>query len=262
MSDLFVKRISSGNINFKYAKGNSARSGKEFHLFYEIILFLGGKADLITETIHMKLKPETLIVIPKETYHQVVIKGKQEDYCRCVLEFQETENIKNILGNNLQDLFITHMDKNTNFLFSKLVKLADESEHPFKDDYLQSILVLLINEIFDKKSMDIEVELTDELTKQAIKYISENLTNEINLEDMAYALNVSLSTLMHNFKSSMNISIYKYILKKRLILAHAKISNGEAATVVATECGFNDYSGFYRQYKKMFDVTPSSRERK
>ena len=66
-----------------------------------------------------------------------------------------------------------------------------------------------------------------------------------------------VATLMHTFKKNMNISIHKYIIKKWLILAHAKISNGEQSVIVANECGFNDYSGFYKQYVKMFDTTPS-----
>lgn len=60
----------------------------------------------------------------------------------------------------------------------------------------------------------------------------------------------------------MNIPIRKYVIKKRLILAHSKILKGELSSVAAIECGFNDYSGFYRQYKKMYDITPSTHTRK
>jgi AraC-like DNA-binding protein len=40
-------------------------------------------------------------------------------------------------------------------------------------------------------------------------------------------------------------------------LARQKIQDGESATTAAMICGFNDYSSFYKQYKKMFEVSPS-----
>jgi AraC-like DNA-binding protein len=60
-------------------------------------------------------------------------------------------------------------------------------------------------------------------------------------------------------QKEMYISIHKFIVKKRLIQAHHRICAGEAVTVVAMECGFQDYSGFYKQYKKAFGFPPSQK---
>ena len=76
---------------------------------------------------------------------------------------------------------------------------------------------------------------------------------------MAHRLSVSVSTLTQTFKKDMNISIYQYILRKKLILAQQKIQDGESVTSAAIQCGFNDYSSFYKQYKKMFGVMPSEK---
>ena len=37
-----------------------------------------------------------------------------------------------------------------------------------------------------------------------------------------------------------------------------KISSGTPAVIAASECGFNEYSNFYRQYKKIFGISPSN----
>ncbi len=256
MSQSFTKYAVGEKTSFKYANGISSSSGKEFHLFHEMVLFLGGNVEMISETVHIKLKPHTLIVIPKETYHQFVINGKKDEYCRCVFQFDDDiSELKKMIDEGMQELFITESDSKIDYLFSKLIEQTEDES--FSNETLKATLVLLLKEIHTRKSLEIDVNLTDELTKLAIKYITENLTSNISSEEIAKALNVSVSTLMHTFKKNMNISIYKYIIKKRLILAHIKISKGESATSVATECGFNDYSGFYRQYKKMFDKTPS-----
>ena len=57
----------------------------------------------------------------------------------------------------------------------------------------------------------------------------------------------------------MNIPLHRYIVKKRLILAHNKMVEGEPAGLAAAESGFNDYSGFYLQYKNMFGHVHSAR---
>ena len=84
--------------------------------------------------------------------------------------------------------------------------------------------------------------------------------NNGTVEEIANHCNVSLSLLSHIFKKEMNISPYKYALKKRLINARRKINAGELSTSVAVECGWNDYSGFYKQYIKTFGVPPSSKK--
>lgn len=257
MSDLFLEYVNSDNICFKYAKGISDHKGKEFHLFHEIILFLGGDAELISETLHTKLSPQTLIVIPKETYHQVIINGKQNEYCRCVFQFYETDENSLLVENGIQELFITESDKNITYLFSKMIQSTKKLNKKEANVIAKSVLNLLLDEIKTKKSIEIDKDLNDDLTKKTIEYISKKLTENLNIENISQHLNVSPSTLMHTFKKNMNIPIHKYIIRKRLILAHTKISNGEPANAVALDCGFNDYSGFYKQYKKMFGIIPS-----
>lgn len=258
MSELFSRYIHGEQVTFKHAKGVSDRSGKEFHLFYEIILFLGGQAELISETVHTVLRPQTLIVIPKETYHQLVITGDQNEYCRCLFQFSETDRNRALIADSLQELLITESNSATAYLFSKMMQLAKDPDPQSASALSESVLHLLLDEIKAAKGPTLEKDLTDGLTHQTIDYITEHLTEPIHIKSIARHLSVSPSTLMHTFKKNMNISIHKYIIKKRLILAHAKISSGEPALAAAAECGFGDYSGFYKQYKAMFDTAPSS----
>jgi len=55
----------------------------------------------------------------------------------------------------------------------------------------------------------------------------------------------------------MNIPIYRYITEKRLVYAHDLITKQVPPTQVMLLSGFNDYSVFYRAFKKMFGVGPS-----
>ena len=82
--------------------------------------------------------------------------------------------------------------------------------------------------------------------------IDEKYSENLTVKSIAKLLYVSPSTLAHKFSKELNISVYRYITKKRLSAAHELIQNGESLTHAAFSCGFTDYSCFYRLYKKYY----------
>lgn len=256
MVENFKYYLKDADIIFKYAVGPTEEKTKEFHCFNEIILFLGGDADFISENIHAKLLPNTLILIPKETYHQVIINGNIENYHRCIFQFPD---MLDITIHRSDKIFMAEYDMDFVFMFEKLIKIAKNPSSNAKVQ-LRALLSLILCEISVKCTDNSTQNRQSDLIVSVIEYISKNLSKEISVHSIAKAANISPSSLAHIFKKEMNISIYQYILKKRLILAHHKITEGELASVAALECGFNDYSGFYKQYRKLFNQSPSKKE--
>ena len=78
MSYFFENSIHSANYYFKYALGNSALKGEEFHEHDEIVFFLGGKAKFVSKNIQLDLLPKSLIFIPRESFHQFVYENEEE----------------------------------------------------------------------------------------------------------------------------------------------------------------------------------------
>ena len=70
-------------------------------------------------------------------------------------------------------------------------------------------------------------------------------------------MNVSEATLFKCFKKNLGISVYKYILEKRLLMAHKLIRSNKNPTKIYLECGYTDYPAFYKGYVKMFGHSPS-----
>ena len=99
-------------------------------------------------------------------------------------------------------------------------------------------------------------------TKKTIEYINKNYLQEITIQSIAQRFNFSETYISHKFKEIMHISIYQYILQKKLIFAHQLISSGTAAMDAAVLCGFKEYSGFYKIYKKYFGFPPSKTNKK
>lgn len=255
MDSLFCHRIQDENISFKHARGTSDRSGKEFHIYHELILFLDGDADFISEDLHMHVKPQTLIVIPKETYHQMVIHGDPQRYHRCVLQFDDEMSVEKIFSG----ILTVEADREIRYLFQKLMDTA-KTDTEKSSRVLQAVLVLLLDEIMRKRRLPSEGVPQSQVVRAAVAYINGNLGQPLTVGKIAQACNTSDSALAHIFKKEMYCPVHKFIVKKRLIWAYQRIQAGEAATVVAAECGFRDYSGFYKQYKKAFGAAPSQKK--
>lgn len=257
MQSKFLTEFMHDDIYFKYAKGDSSRNGKEFHLFHEIILFLGGEAELISETVNLTLTPNTLVFIPKATYHQVKISGNPDEYLRCILNFSNA----NLPLDNEQFYKIGIYDASDIIkgLFDDLIKLSNEQSSISSLTVSRSFLDVILFEMSAQKERSALETKLSETTLKAINFIEENLSSSLTVESIASVCHISPSTLSHLFKEEMQTSVWKFCLQKKLLLAHDKISHGTPATVAALECGFNDYSGFYKQYKKMFGFSPSKK---
>ena len=71
----------------------------------------------------------------------------------------------------------------------------------------------------------------------------------------------SRSYLNRTFRQSTGVSIWEYVILKRLTCARAAIRAGTPAAIAARDVGYSDYSSFYRQYRKRFGCTPEEEKR-
>ena len=256
MTDEFENYIITNNIRFKHAKGMRDIIGKEIHSYHEIFFFIGGDAEFISEYGTQKLLPNTTVIIPKNSFHCFVVNGKENEYHRCVLNFNNVPELDEIISNKLKRVFISD-SQNICELFIKMKELENsflsqiEKELLLKAFFIQ-ILVCLKSE--DDYRFDSAISST---VSKILSYINQNIEKPLSAAKLSNELYISESHLYHIFKKELNIPVHRYILERRLIIANAKIKSGIPSTRAATESGFQDYSGFFRQYKKMFGFAPT-----
>ena len=100
-----------------------------------------------------------------------------------------------------------------------------------------------------------------ELIGRIVKYINAHLNEPLSSEMLARKFFISQSQINRLFNQKIGSSVYQYIQFKRLIEARLMLRSGMAPGEVFFQCGYNDYSCFYKAYKKLFGIAPGD-ERK
>jgi AraC-like DNA-binding protein len=117
-------------------------------------------------------------------------------------------------------------------------------------------LIVQLNRLAHHAGGEREGEQLSQLVSGAMQYIGEHLDSPMSLEEIAGQLFVSKYHLSHAFSAEVGISVYRYILLRRLLLARQLLAEGEPAGQVCRSCGFSDYTSFYRAFKSEYGISP------
>ncbi|MDR2423584.1 MAG: AraC family transcriptional regulator [Prevotellaceae bacterium] len=91
-----------------------------------------------------------------------------------------------------------------------------------------------------------------------IDFLNENYMYNLSMEEIASFTGRSLAVFKRDFKKISSLSPQKWIIEKRLKVAHNKICNeGKQVTDVCFEVGFKNLSHFSTAYKRQYGVPPS-----
>ena len=118
-------------------------------------------------------------------------------------------------------------------------------------------LLPLLNEISFAFDSVTETEINKSLDSRIISYINRHLADDITLDDICDRFYISKTHLCRIFKKATASTVGEYITVKRLVNARQLILSGTPPTKAYLQCGFRDYSVFYRAYKKKYGVPPS-----
>ncbi len=244
------------------------------HDFYEVYYFLGGSVEYSVEGRTYELKPGDLLLINPLELHQPRIAPDQQDYERIVLWIN-----KNYLSElcfnktSLTRCFDNSIPDHTNllrptkiqqtYISAMLTELIIETS---SDSYAveiasEAILLRFLVELnrltIDSSSALRKDEASSSIIPDVLEYINKHFCEKLTLNEIADEFFVSKYYLSHAFNNVVGTSVHRYIVLKRLIHAKQMLLSGIKSTTAATNCGFNDYAGFYRAFTAEYGVTPT-----
>ncbi|BCL73354.1 transcriptional regulator [Vibrio nigripulchritudo] len=95
------------------------------------------------------------------------------------------------------------------------------------------------------------------LLQRAKAFIHANAREDISIDDISHACNMSKYHLIRVFKAQYGMTPHQYVLNCRLNLARRFLELGKTATDIAQIAGFADSSHFNRRFKRVYGMTPA-----
>lgn len=134
------------------------------------------------------------------------------------------------------------------------------SDFGYADDLIKrglmiEILVDINRTVLEREGVDSRSR-SNTAVNLAMDYINKNFGEPMTLESVAKASYLSVNQLCRLFSEHCGTTVAKYITSKRITEAKKMLAAGKSVTEVAMLCGFGDYSGFIRVFKKNVGVTP------
>lgn len=99
--------------------------------------------------------------------------------------------------------------------------------------------------------------IVNETIQQILTYINDNFSQPLRLDTIAHTFGMSISHLSHAFDHYTGRSVYDYILYRRIQFAKELIHMNLPLGEISSQCGFGDYSGFLRAFKKVTGMSPN-----
>lgn len=242
------------------------------HDFYEIYLFLSGEVDYWVDGRLYHLQPGDLLLINPMEFHRPVVKGEGEAYERVVLWIERSylEGLSTE-GVSLTRCFDHALPTHTNLIRTSSLWRSDLTARMnalvreyYGDEYgsllcangLLLQLMVELNRVALQNDGGTQREESSPLVSKVLAYIADHYAEEMSLESLAQQFFVSKYHLSHEFSRTVGIGVHRYIILKRLLIAKQLMTDGVLPGDVFAECGFRDYTNFYRAFKAEYGISP------
>lgn len=242
------------------------------HNYYEFYFFLEGNVIMEIGEKQYRLKYGDVVLIPPSMPHRAILLDKEQTYRRFVFWISreycsQLMQLSQAYGYLMQYVqvsgkYIFHNDQIAfNTIQTKVCRLIEEihSKRYAKEAKVAlcvNDLVLHLNRIAYEKNHPKSPRKEQNLYESILDYIEEHLDEELTLDKIAGELYVSKYHISHIFKKNFGMSVHQYIVKKRVAACRDAMLTGEKITEVYLMYGFQDYSSFFRAFKKEYGMSP------
>lgn len=258
------------NKSFGIYHSTQSNATPEIHIHEccEVLFCLSGAKHFLIGGQLYDVRDNDIFVLNQFEAHKITYEqgAKIERY---VIQISpELLNASSTDATNLGDCFYPHkhgFDHRVNLSPEKAAKFREKldslcKDYGYGDDLLKKCifteLLVELNQAFCQEER-VEIDTQGKgAVKLAIDYINNNYDMPLTLESVAKNSFVSVNHLCRLFLEHCGTTVAKYITSKRITEAKKMLLSGKSVTDVAMKCGFGDYSGFIRVFKKNVGITP------
>ena len=264
-----------GNEDFQYTHAISYGSQDDVfclhnHAMYELVYCIGGDVVYLAEGVRYELEPDSLLIINPTVPHKLFI-CSNAPFERHILYAYYAGNISALVSlisqcqppvgrKRIGSAYYGAKDvRGLGQAFAKMSgasRSEDESISKLTPFFTQAMVAELFMMMKEKQPSQFSVG-TSKTVDPLLLYLSRSFTQDMSLQDIADKFFVSKDYCNRIFRKATGMTVMQYIIYSRVLYAKQLLADGGAATDVARQVGFMDYSDFYRAYRKVTGRTPS-----
>lgn len=243
-----------------------------YHEFCEILYFISGHVDYVIGDELYHLRSDDILFIPPSVLHNPIFKDFEVPYERYVL-WISCPILEQILSVDEELLTRYRVQTGKRYLLRNHSAAGDTFRTTFvslenslgrqgvlyQAEVKSFILHLMVEyyKALSQRHSNVHGGSRSELLTRILHYLQENLLGDLSLEAVAGYFFMDKFTLAHYFKEKIGVSFYQYVIQQRLLLGKNLLLEGVPASKVCYQCGFSDYSSFFRAFKKEYTVSPA-----
>ena len=243
------------------------------HDFYEVYYLLGGHVEYWVDGRIIRMEPGDLLLINPLELHRPIVDAQSPVYERIVLWINQ-DYLEGLRSGDigLSSCFDTSRPDHTHLIrptaterTALTARLGELVREFYSRDFggalaaqglFLQFMVQLNRMATHTQSRQIETQSLSPLVQNVLAYIADHIQEDLSLEGIADQMFVSKYHLSHAFSREVGVSVYRYVMLRRLMMARQLLQAGDAAGHVCRNCGFSDYTSFYRAFKSEYGVSP------
>jgi AraC-like DNA-binding protein len=262
LDSVYIYRLIDSERLIWHGRYHSHKAGE-----FEIHFFLEGDGEFLANRKNYEIGTNVLFVSCPHEFHSIVPKmvKKPLTYYAILFKLSETEDgelyqlLINAQTNNKKKIID---DANIRFTLDDIMRLSLSTSEGLKKA-ASLLLSGCLYKWYAKDDMPEQLEMTSSKSRahvsKALRFMEKHVYENLQVEDMAEALNLSTEHLIRLFHTEMQMTPYQYFMRLKILTASAVLTNSDKSIAdVASELSFENQFHFSKVFKKCTGLTPSS----